>query len=248
VSEAWDREHAAMIDRMARDPELAELTRAWFERSCRFQYTYHFSWLGRPIIQLPQDIMATQEIIWDIKPDLIIETGIAHGGSLILWASLLELLGGDGRVVGVDIEIRPQNRTAIEAHPLAHRITMVEGSSVDPVVLERVQSLVGGRRRVMVMLDSNHTHAHVRRELELYSRLVTAGSYLIVFDTSVEQLPEDLFSNRPWKRGNSPATAVTEFLALSGDFEVDRKIDRKLLLTVAPGGYLRRVGPPPGLG
>ena len=230
-----------MIERMAQDPELARLTRAWFERSCRFQYTYHFSWLGRPIIQLPQDIMATQEIIWDVKPDLVIETGIAHGGSLVLWASLMELLGGNGRVVGIDIEIRPHNRAAIEAHPLARRIEMIEASSVDPIVVDRVRSIANGCHQVIVMLDSNHTHAHVLRELELYAPLVTAGSYLIVFDTSVEQLPDDLFVGRPWKQGDSPATAVAEFLRSTDDFEVDGQIERKLLMTSAPGGYLRRV-------
>ena len=241
MSRAWDGEHAAMIERMAQDPELARLTRAWFERSCRFQYTYHFSWLGRPIIQLPQDIMATQEIIWDVKPDLVIETGIAHGGSLVLWASLMELLGGNGRVLGIDIEIRPHNRAAIEAHPLARRIEMIEASSVDPVVVDRVRRIANGCERVIVMLDSNHTHAHVLRELELYAPLVTAGSYLIVFDTSVEQLPDDLFSSRPWKHGDSPATAVAQFLRSTDHFEVDGQIERKLLMTSAPGGYLRRV-------
>jgi cephalosporin hydroxylase len=241
VSRAWDREHAAMIERMASDPELARLTRAWFERSCRFQYTYHFSWLGLPIIQLPQDIMATQEIIWDVKPDLIIETGIAHGGSLILWSSLMELLGGDGAVIGIDIEIRPHNRTAIEAHPLAKRITMIEGSSVAPHVVERVRNSARGRKAVMVMLDSSHSHDHVRRELDLYAPLITAGSYLVVFDTAVEQLPEDFFPNRPWSRGNSPATAVADFLASTDRFDVDRTMERKLMFTVAPGGYLRCV-------
>jgi cephalosporin hydroxylase len=230
-----------MIERMAADPELAQLTRAWFERSCRFEYTYHFSWLGRPIIQLPQDIMATQEIIWDVKPDLVVETGIAHGGSLILWSSLMELLGGDGQVVGIDIEIRPQNRTAIEAHPLADRITMIQGSSVAPDVIEKVRGFASGRKAVMVMLDSSHSQDHVRRELDLYAPLVTAGSYLIVFDTAVEQLPEDFFPNRPWKRGNSPATAVADFLRSTDRFEVDRTIERKLMFTVAPGGYLRCV-------
>ena len=244
MSKAWDGENAGMIEKMAADPSMVELTRAWFERSCRFQYTYHFSWLGRPIIQLPQDVLATQEIIWDVKPDLIIETGIAHGGSLILWSSLLELLGGDGRVIGIDVEIRPHNRAAIEAHPLVRRITMIEGSSVDPAVVDRVGEMARGRQTVMVMLDSSHAHEHVRRELDLYARLVSVGSYLIVFDTSVEYLPEDLFANRPWKRGNSPATALREFMASNHEFEVDRVIDRKLLLTSAPGGYLRRIKPP----
>ena len=234
-----DPKDPAKIAQMATDPEVQQLARQVFNRSCQFNYSYNFSWLGRPIIQYPQDIVALQEIIWAVKPQLIIETGIAHGGSLVLSASILELLGGNGRVVGVDIEIRPHNRQAIEEHPMARRITLIEGSSVDNGIAAQVRALAAGRRPVLVILDSNHTHEHVRRELELYSPLVTRGSYLIVFDTVVEDMPADAFANRPWGPGNNPKTAVHEFLKTSRRFALAKEIDNKLLLTVAPDGYLK---------
>lgn len=229
------------ITAMAADSDLRALSRKLFLKSCEYRYSYNFTWLGRPIIQYPQDIVATQEIIWRTRPDLIIETGVAHGGSLMLTASILELLGGGGRVIGVDIEIRPHNRAAIEAHPLSRCIDLIEGSSIDPQVFDKVRKLALGCGRVMVILDSNHTHEHVLRELELYSPLVTRGCYLIVFDTVIEEMPEDAFPERPWSRGNNPMTAVREFLSLDDRFEVDGEVESKLLITVAPGGYLRRV-------
>jgi cephalosporin hydroxylase len=180
-----------------------------------------------------------QEIIWRTKPDLIVETGIAHGGSIIFYASMLELLGGRGSVIGVDIEIRPHNRAEIEAHPMARRITMVEGSSTDEDTVRRVRELANGYERVLVVLDSNHTHEHVLRELELYSPLVRRGSYLVVFDTVIELAPAELFPGRPWAPGNNPMTAVREFLARDDRFVVDHDLDNKLLISVAPGGYLR---------
>jgi len=180
-----------------------------------------------------------QEIIWRVKPRLIIETGIAHGGSLIFYASMLELIGEDGQVLGIDCEIRPHNRAAILAHPLARRIMMIEGSSTDEQVVRQVYELTRGRRPVLVALDSNHTHTHVLRELELYSPLVTKGSYLVVFDTIIEDLPEGLWPNRPWGRGNNPKTAVREFLRYNDRFVPDDEIEKKLLITAAPGGYLR---------
>lgn len=224
---------------MAADPELQHLSRAWFDRSCEFGYSYNFSWLGRPIIQFPQDIVALQEIIWTVKPQLVIETGVAHGGSLILSSSLLELIGGDGRVLGVDIEIRPHNRQAIEAHPMARRITLLEGSAIDDGIAAQVRSLAEGKSPVLVILDSNHTHEHVLQELNLYSSLVTKGSYLLVFDTVIEDMPPSAFPNRPWCRGNNPKTAVREFLKHNHRFVIESEIEHKLLLTVAPGGYLK---------
>jgi cephalosporin hydroxylase len=185
-----------------------------------------------------------QEIIWDVKPDLIIETGIAHGGSLVLYASILELLGGDRRVLGVDIDIRAHNRAAIEAHPMARRIDMIQGSSIDPETVERVREYARGRKNIMVVLDSNHTHAHVQSELEQYSVFVTKGSYLVVFDTVVERMPKDAFPDRPWGRGNNPWTAVMSFLETNDRFEIDRRIQDKLLITVAPDGYLRCIRDP----
>jgi cephalosporin hydroxylase len=236
--------NARLTEAMATDPDLRRLTRAWFDRVSTYEYSYHFTWLGLPIIQFPQDILAVQEIAWRVRPDVIIETGIARGGSLILSASLLELLGGDGRVIGIDIDIRAPNRRAIESHPLARRITMIEGSSTDAAVVEHVRRLVSGASRVLVLLDSNHTHEHVLQELRLYSPLVTPGSYVIVFDTIIESMPVDAFPERPWGRGDNPATAVQAFLAENDRFVVDEDIDRKLLISVSPGGYLQCVAEP----
>ncbi|MFN2566680.1 MAG: cephalosporin hydroxylase family protein [Gemmatimonadaceae bacterium] len=226
---------------MAADPTLAALTTKWFNESCRHRYSYNFTWLGLPIIQFPQDMVAMQELVWRVKPDLVVETGVARGGSLAFYASLLELLRGDGRVVGIDIDIRPANREAIESHALAKRITLVDGSSTDERTVVRVRELARGRERVLVVLDSNHTHDHVLRELELYSPLVRAGSYVVVFDTVVERMPAEAFPDRPWGPGNNPMTAVREFLARNDRFTVDEEIENKLLITVAPRGYLRCV-------
>ena len=226
---------------MAEDQNINDLGRRWFLESFRHEYSYHFRWLGVPIIQYPQDIVALQEIIWRVQPDAIVETGIARGGSLIFSASMLELLGGDREVVGVDIDIRHHNRIAIETHPLAKRISMIEGSSVDKEVVDAVRRKVEGRERVLVILDSNHTHDHVLKELRLYSPLVTAGSYLIVFDTVVEQMPDEFWGDRPWGKGDNPLTAVHAFLEETDRFEIDSEIHTKLQITVAPDGYLRCV-------
>ena len=231
------------------------------------KYSYRFSWLSRPVIQYPQDVVAVQELIWSVKPDLIIETGIAHGGSLILSASMLALVdycealeNGETiiprrprrRVLGVDIEIRPHNRSAIEAHPLSNRIDIIEGSSIAPDVVARVQASAREHERILVLLDSNHTHQHVLHELEAYAPLVSKESYCVVFDTIIEDLPGDAFPDRPWGKGNNPSTAVTEYLRLletegrrAADgaplkLEADSAIEGNLLITVAPGGYLRR--------
>lgn len=237
--EEFEQEKRASIARMGQDRELADLTRRWFGLSCRHKYSYNFSWLGRPIIQFPQDILAMQEIIWQLRPELIVETGIAHGGSLIFYASMLELLGGEGRVVGIDIDIRPHNRAEIEKHPMFRRIDMIEGSSIDAGVAGRVREMARGRRPVLVVLDSNHTHDHVLAELRAYAPLVTAGSYLVVFDTVVEHMSKDFFPDRPWGPGDNPKTAVEAYLKESNRFAVDRAIDDKLLISVAPGGFLR---------
>jgi cephalosporin hydroxylase len=229
----------ANVDRLMADADIQALSRAWLTEITRHKYTYNFGWLGRPVIQLPQDLLAVQEIVWRVKPDLVIETGIAHGGSLIHSASLLELLGGDGLVVGVDVDIRAHNRREIEAHPLAKRVRMIEGSSTDPAVAAAVGELAKGRQSILVMLDSDHTHAHVLRELELYAPLVTRSSYLVVFDTLIEDLPDELFTGRRWGKGNNPKTAVRQFLATTDRFEIDDRVAGKLLLTCAPDGYLR---------
>lgn len=229
----------------SKNDDLKNASRTFMVESTVPKYSYNFSWMGRPIIQYPQDIVAIQEIIWQVKPDLIIETGIAHGGSLILSASLLSLLEicGEiehGQVVGIDIDIRQHNRIEIEKHPLYKKITMLEGSSIAPEIISEVHKIANSKKRVMVFLDSNHTHKHVLEELNLYSPIVSKGSYLVVFDTIVEDLPEKLINDRPWGKDNNPKTAVWEFLKDNKDFEIDTSIDNKLLISVAPEGYLRK--------
>ncbi len=220
------------------------------------KYSYNFSWLGRPIIQYPQDIVAMQEIIWNVRPDLIIETGIAHGGSLIMSASMLALLdycdvvatgvvldpkASKRRVLGLDIDIRNHNRKAIEAHPLFHKIDMIQGSSIDPKIIAQVHQYAQDYKCILVCLDSNHTHEHVLAELEAYAPLVTPGSYCVVFDTIIEDMPDNMFPDRPWGKGDNPKTAVHEFLKTHDSFVIDKSIQDKLLITVAPDGYLKRV-------
>jgi len=221
--------------------QMRSLTLKWLVESAKEKYSYHFTWLGRPIIQYPQDILAMQELIWSVKPDLIIETGIAHGGSLIFYASMMELMGGKGEVVGVDVDIRRHNRQAIKRHPMSKRITMLEGASTSEAVMRQVYKVAESKRRIIVVLDSSHTHEHVFKELELYSPLVTLNSYLVVFDTIIEDMPVDFFPDRPWGRGNNPKTAVREFLRTNSRFKIDKKIEDKLLITVAPDGYLKCV-------
>jgi cephalosporin hydroxylase len=243
----FDEEVQERIVANGRNEALRSSARDFMRESTQPKYSYNFSWLGRPIIQYPQDIVAMQELTWALQPDLIIETGIAHGGSLILYASLLELnavAGGppDARVIGIDIDIRAHNRVAIEAHPLFRRIEMIEGSSVDPAVVARVRAAAAGRKRVMICLDSNHTHSHVLAELEAYAPMTTVGSYCVVFDTVIEELPPGTYPDRPWGPGDNPMTAVREYLESHREFEVDTNMDGKLLVSVAPGGYLKRVG------
>jgi cephalosporin hydroxylase len=263
----FETEVKARISANGNNDSLRAAAKAFMEESIGAQYSYNFSALGRPIIQYPQDIVAIQELIWQTKPDLIIETGIAHGGSLILSASMLALLEyceaiekgvtldpskPQRRVLGIDIDIRAHNKRAIAAHPMSGRIEMIEGSSIDPAVVAQVQRQAKGFRRVMVCLDSNHTHDHVLGELMAYAPLVTLQSYCVVFDSIVEDLPPGSFGDRPWGRGNSPKTAVWEFLrrlsaggvrAADGapmKFEIDRSVENKVLLTAAPDGYLKR--------
>lgn len=237
----FNKRNSDMINKMSEDRELQDKGKELLVHSSRYEYSYHFTWMGRPIIQFPQDIVAIQEIIWRVKPDLIIETGIAHGGSLIFSASMLELIGENGKVLGIDIDIRKHNREAIEEHPMSKRISMIEGSSIDLAVLEKVRKHCEGKHNIMVVLDSMHTHEHVLRELELYSPLVSSGSYLIVLDTVIEDMPDDFFPDRPWGKGNNPKTAVHEFLRQNSRFEIDREIQDKLLITVGPDGYLKRI-------
>lgn len=245
------------IAAMPGNAPLQASTQRFARETISAQYSYNFAWMGRPIIQYPQDIVAMQELIWQIRPDLIIETGIAHGGSLILSASMLALLDmcdaiqvgqtldprqSRRKVLGVDIDIRAHNRAAIEAHPMSGRIQMIQGSSIAPEIVEQVRRVAKSYERVLVALDSNHTHAHVLAELEAYAPLVTPGSYCVVFDTVIEDMPVEMFPDRPWGPGNNPKTAVREYLKAHPEFEIDVSIPHKLLITVAPDGYLRLVG------
>jgi cephalosporin hydroxylase len=229
------------LDGLRADASVRQATLDWVAAIAPHNYTYNFTWLGRPVIQFPQDLAALQEIIWDTRPNLIIETGIAHGGSLIFHASMLQLLGNAGRVLGIDIDIREHNRAEIEAHPMFERIEMIQGSAIDDAIVGQAAAVAATAERVMVVLDSNHTHAHVLRELELYAPLVTMGCYLVVCDTLIEDMPAGSFPNRPWDKGDNPRTAVDAFLKTTNRFEVDTAIDAKLQISVAPGGYLKCV-------
>lgn len=233
------------LEANGRNPELQAAAHGFLKASIIPKYCYNFSWLGRPIIQYPEDIVAMQELVWEVKPDLIIETGIAHGGSLIFFSAMLELVractGEDGEVLGIDIDIREHNRKAIEAHPLSKRISMIQGSSIDPAIAARVAAKAKGKKRVLISLDSNHTHDHVLAELEAYAHLTTVGSYCVVFDTMVEDMPKEQAGDRPWGPGNNPKTAVRQWIKSHPEFEMDRSIDNKLLVSVAPEGYLKRI-------
>ncbi len=233
----------------ANDTALQKSSKEFFNRSHALKYSYNYTWLGRPIIQYPQDIVAVQECIYQVKPDLIIETGIAHGGSLIFSASMLTMLdlmeGVDPKesrrkVIGIDIDIRAHNRKEIENHPLQHKIQLVEGSSIDSEIINRVHSFAKGSKNIMVCLDSNHTEEHVFNELNAYAPLVTKGSYCIIFDTVIENMPEDSFPDRSWGKGNNPMTALFKWLEKNPGFEIDKSIDKKLLISVNPCGYLKR--------
>jgi len=253
---AFREEVANNIEGLGKDQDLQGLSRIWIREIARHKWSYNFTWLGRPAIQFPNDAWALQEIVWSVRPDLIIETGIAHGGSLILSASLLAMLdycdaveNGETvdpknpkrRVLGVDIDIRAHNRAAIEAHPMASRIDMIQGSSIDPEIIAKVHEAAKDFKRVLVCLDSNHTHDHVLAELKAYASLTSEGSYCVVFDTIIEDLPEEMFPDRPWGPGNNAKTAVHEYLKSNEQFEIDKSIDHKLMISVAPDGWLKRI-------
>lgn len=240
--EKFETERQQNIRLQGDNAEMSKLGMDFMLKTAPTKYSYNFSWMGRPIIAYPQDMIAMQEIIWDVKPDLIIETGVAHGGSIVYYASLLELIGGEGLVVGIDIDIRKHNRDLIEAHPMMKRIQLIEGSSVSEEVALQVKQIAANKKRVMICLDSNHTHEHVLAELKLYAPFTTVGSYCVVFDTAVEDMPADWdWGIRPWGVGNNPKTAVFEYLKTHDEFVIDKSIDSKLLISVAPDGYLKRV-------
>lgn len=240
--EEFYKERNEAISDMTKDEELRKKSLDWMLHADKYKYTYNFSWLGRPIIKYPQDIVIMQELIWNVKPDLIIETGIAHGGSIIFSSSMMELLGNGGKVIAVDIDIRKHNRTEIEKHPMVKNITMLEGSSIDETIVNQIADYAKDFKKVMVVLDSNHTHDHVYRELELYTPLVSVGSYILLPDTFVEFFPKGYVTNRPWDVGNNPYTAMEAFLTTTNQFIKDESITNKLLITEAfGGGYLKRV-------
>jgi cephalosporin hydroxylase len=238
----FENEREERVAANGQNTSLQQSATNFMTETIRSQYSYNFSWMGRPVIAYPQDMIAMQELIWRVQPDLIIETGVAHGGSIVYYASLLELLGKDGIVVGIDIDIRKHNRELIEQHPMMKRIRLIEGSSVSDEVVNQVKEIAAGRKTIMVCLDSNHTHAHVLEELKCYAPLTTVGSYCVVFDTIVEDMPENLeWADRPWGIGNNPKTAVWEYLKENPGFEIDKSVDYKLLISVAPDGYLKRI-------
>ena len=252
----FKKEISDRVDLYASDRNLIGSASLFMEASIGPKYSYNFSWQGRPIIQYPQDIIAMQEIIWDVKPDLIIETGIAHGGSLIFSASILAQLDlceaienkevispsfSKRKVLGIDVDIRAHNKAAIENHPMSSRIQMIEGSSIDPDIIKAVKDIASKYSRILVCLDSNHTHEHVLKELQAYAELTSIGSYCVVFDTLIEDMPDNSYPDRPWGRGNNPKTALKEFLNSHAEFYIDRGIHEKLLITVAKDGYLKRI-------
>lgn len=254
--EQFKQEVQDNIKGLSDDQALQELSREWIRDIACHKWSYNFRWMGRPAIQFPNDAWAMQELIWDVKPDLIIEAGIAHGGSLICYASMLAMLdvadaveSGEvmdpsktrRKVLGLDIDIRSHNREAIEQHPMRPWIQMIQGSSIAPDVVAQVREIAKGYKRIMVSLDSNHTHDHVLAELQAYAPLVSQGSYCVVFDTIVEDMPSELSSDRPWGPGNNPKTAVWEYVESHPEFQIDADIHNKLLITVAPDGYLKRV-------
>lgn len=242
---SFEKEVQERISVIEQNEALKSSAHAFMKASVDPKYSYNFSWLGRPIIQYPQDMVAMQELLWEVKPDLIIETGIAHGGSLIFYASILELIatctGHEGKVLGIDIDIRPHNRKAIEEHPMFKRISMIQGSSIAPEVVVQVVERAKGHKRIMVCLDSNHTHDHALAELEAYAPLTSVGSYCVVFDTLIEDMGEGAYPDRSWGVGNNPKTAVWQYLKTHSEFEINKSIDNKLLISVAPDGYLKRV-------
>ena len=236
----FEKRNKRFVDSMSKDPIVKKLSDKWLIACHKYEYSYHFTWLGLPIIQYPQDIIGLQELMWKIKPDLIIETGIARGGSLIFSASILEMIG-KGKVIGIDVEIRKQNKIEIQKHHLFKRIIMLEGSSLDEKIVKKVYRLARGKKKILLLLDSFHTHDHVLRELNLYSNLIRKDNYILVFDTIIEDMPKNTFPNRPWGKGNNPKTAVKEFLKINKNFKLDRKMEEKLLITSCPNGFLKRI-------
>ena len=236
--EEFEQRNKKFINSMNKNKSLLKKSKDWIDNVFDYEYVYHFRWLGRPIIQFPQDMVAVQELIWKIKPDFIIESGIARGGSLIFYASILELLN-HGKIIGVDIDIRKHNRIEIENHTLFKRIKLIEGSSINDSVIHKIKKIIKDKKKIMILLDSHHTEQHVLEELEKYSPFVRSGSYVVVFDTIIEDMKKHHSKNRPWNHGNNPKTAVSKFLKKNKRFKIDKEIQKKLLITSCPDGYLK---------
>jgi len=236
--EEFEQRNKKFINSMNKNKSLLKKSKDWIDNVFDYEYVYHFRWLGRPIIQFPQDMVAVQELIWKIKPDFIIESGIARGGSLIFYASILELLN-HGKIIGIDIDIRKHNRIEIENHTLFKRIKLIEGSSIDDSVIHKIKKIIKDKKKIMILLDSHHTEQHVLEELEKYSPFVRSGSYVVVFDTIIEDMKKHHSKNRPWNHGNNPKTAVSKFLKKNKRFKIDKEIQKKLLITSCPDGYLK---------
>lgn len=241
IKQFFTERHTDIIN-MGQDEELRRKSIDWMVHADKYKYTYNFTWMGRPIIKFPSDMVIQQELMWQIKPDLVIETGIAHGGSIIFSAAMQQMMGiSNGRVIAVDIDIRDHNRQEIEAHPMSKHITMIQGSSVDADIFAQVKELARDAKTVMVILDSNHTHQHVYDELKLYADLVTVGSYCILPDTFIEFFPKGYYDNRPWDVGDNPCTAARQFLSERSDFELDSFLTSKGMISEGLDGYLKRV-------
>jgi cephalosporin hydroxylase len=240
-NEEFQEERRKAVLDMGKDKKFREMSLDWILKSNEHKYGYNFTWMGRPIIQFPNDMFIIQELIWQVKPDLIIETGIAHGGSIIFSASMLELNGGNGKVVGIDVDIRKHNRVELEKHPMMKRIVMLEGSSTDEEIVNQVYEIAKDKKSIMVFLDSYHTHEHVLGEMNAYGELVSVGSYMVVFDTCIELFPKGYCSDRPWDVEDNPMTAIDEFIEMNDTFIRDELLNSKAIITAAPDGYLRKI-------
>jgi cephalosporin hydroxylase len=246
MDESFENEVADNVRRVIQDHSLKLQSRQWLASASKYGYTYNFKWLGTTVVQLPADLICVQEIIWDYKPDLIVETGIARAGSASFYTSLLALLELNGHVqnaryVGIDVEIREHARVALSKEPILRKYaTAIEGSSIDPEVVKAVSIVASEHSRVIVVLDSSHTHSHVYSELRAYAALVPKGGYIVVFDTSIEWDSEAKWGNRPWGPGDSPSTALDLFLKEYPNFVRDRELSDKGLISVIEGGVIRR--------
>ena len=236
--EEFELQKKENIQKAFQDKELHQDAIRFITTSDRHNYAYNWTWLGLPIIQMPEDIVLIQEIIWDTQPDVIIETGIAWGGSIVLYASLTELIG-KGQVIAIDKVLPQKNIDQIMKYNFSNRINLFEGSSIDPEIIEKVTALIKPTDKVMVILDSNHTHEHVYKELHTWSKLVTSGNYLVASDTIVEEIPEQKHRPRPWGHGNNPMTAVNMFLSEQSRFSRDNNYNCKAINSFTRNGYLK---------